>query len=91
MVRLICLQNKTQKEIYEKVKKDVHGGNSQPICIKDVTGDEVLDDNTKLCDADCMYDGVTLVSEIRSVWSLIVLHQGGRGGSQTLTISVPAV
>ena len=91
MVKLICLQNKTRKELYEKVKQAVHGSTNQPICIKDITGDEVPGDNTKLCNADCMYDGVTLVTEIRSHWSLMVLHQGGRGGSQTITVTVPAV
>jgi len=77
--------------LYETVKQAVHGGTNQPICIKDATDDEVPDDSTKLCNADCMYDGATLVSEIRSVWSLMILHQGGRGGSQTLTAAVPAV
>ena len=83
-----CLQNKTRKELYEKVKQVIHDGISKPICIKDGSGDIVPDDDTKLCDADCMYDGVTLVTEIRSHWSLIVLHQGG---SSTLTISVSVV
>ena len=90
MMKLICLQNKTRKNLYEKVKQAVHGGTNQPICIKDITGDEVPDDDTQLCNADCMYDGVTLVSEIRSLWTLMVLHQG-RSGSQTITVSVPAV
>ena len=89
--RLICLQNKTRKELHEKVKQAVHGGTNQPICIKNVAKDEVPDDNTKLRDADCMYDGATLVSEIRAPWSLMVLISGGRGGSQTLTVTVPAV
>lgn len=84
------MQNKTRKDLYEKVKQAVHGGTNQPICIKDVTGDEVPDDNVKLCEADCMYDGVTLVSEIRSRWSLMILHQG-RSGSQSITVSVPPV
>ena len=85
------MQETKRSELYEKVKQVVHGGTNQPICIRDAAGDEVANDDTKLCDDDCMYDGAKLESEIRSVWSLIVLHQGGRGGSQSLTVTVPAV
>ena len=85
------MQDSKCSELYDKVKQDAHGGTSQPICIKDAVGDELLNDDTKLCDSECLYDGATLASEIRSVWTLLVLHQGGRGGSQSLTVSVPAV
>lgn len=65
----------------------MHSNTNQPICITDAAGDEVKDDGTKLCEADCMYDGAMLASEIRSMWNLSVLHQSGRN----LIVSVSAV
>ena len=67
----------------------MHDGTSQPICIMDAAEDEVSNDDTKLCNANYLYDGAILVSQIETFWNLMVLVQNN--GSQNLTISVPRV